>query len=317
MPIRTTFSLILSACLCGGVFASQTPTSPKQQFQLAQQLATNSKSEVRYWLEQAAKQGYIPAQKQLAQDFSQGLTGLVSHPQAIYWFTSIALNDPQDNGYLLATYLENNQKNVSISELIEAWYKLSSRQNPQAEVAYNHFLEQRFNQLRAKQVSAIAELDKKAVEEQTLPPNSITELRHSLLQPLIATGTLGLIIVLGWCGYQRKKQRQINHAEKAVTHTQNLNIKVQQLELTNKQLKRQLEKVFNEFKKAKSESDIHTLELACAMFGYTPQTIPEGKMIKLRYRQLSKLYHPDVRGSDEEMKRLNQAFQIVTQNVTN
>ncbi|MDF5305812.1 DnaJ domain-containing protein, partial [Vibrio parahaemolyticus] len=38
--------------------------------------------------------------------------------------------------------------------------------------------------------------------------------------------------------------------------------------------------------------------------------------VKLRYRQLSKLYHPDTRGSEEEMKRLNQAFKIISQNVT-
>ncbi|MBO0237122.1 DnaJ domain-containing protein, partial [Vibrio parahaemolyticus] len=38
--------------------------------------------------------------------------------------------------------------------------------------------------------------------------------------------------------------------------------------------------------------------------------------IKLRYRQLSKLYHPDTRGSEEEMKRLNHAFKLVSQNVT-
>ncbi|MCA2423170.1 J domain-containing protein, partial [Vibrio alginolyticus] len=38
--------------------------------------------------------------------------------------------------------------------------------------------------------------------------------------------------------------------------------------------------------------------------------------VKLRNRHLSKLYHPDTRGSEEEMQRLNQAFKIISQNVT-
>ncbi len=316
MPIRTTvFSLILSACISGNLFASQTLASPEQQFKYAQQLATNSEAEVRYWLEQSAKQGYLPAQKQLALDFSEGLTGPASSAQAIYWLTSIALNDPQDHGYSLASFLDEHQQNLSIAELIEAWYQLSSVHNPQAEAAYNQLLEQRFNQLRAKQVSEIEELDKKSAIQYELLPRSADEPSISQLKPFMAFGIMILIAGMGWIGYGRHKNSQINRSAREATQTQQLNMKVKKLEFTNKQLKRQLEKVFSEFKKARSQSDNHKLELACAMFGYTPQALPELKAIKLRYRQLSKLYHPDSRGSEEEMKRLNQAFQIITENV--
>lgn len=318
MSFRTIFfSLILSTCLTGNVSASQAPTSPEQQFQYAQQLATNAKAEVRYWLEQSATQGYLPAQKQLALDFAKGLTGPVSSSQAIYWLTSIALNDPHDYGYLLASYLDEHQNNISISELIEAWYQLSSVHNPQAQAAYNHLLEKRFNQLRAKQVSQIEELDKKSAEQNLLPSHPAGEPDISGSDFFIAISILILITGIGWFGYRRYRKNQLNRSVREVTQAQQLNVKVKELEFTNKQLKRQLEKVFNEFKKTKSQSDKHKLDLACAMFGYEPQALPESKAIKLRYRQLSKLYHPDSRGSDEEMKRLNHAFRVITQNVTN
>lgn len=318
MSFRTIFfSLILSTCLTGNVSASQSPTSSEQQFQYAQQSATNSKEEVRYWLEQSAKQGYLPAQKQLALDFAKGLTGPVSSSQAIYWFTSIALNDPQDHGYLLARYLDEHKKSISINELIEAWYQLSSIHNPQAEAAYNQLLEQRFNQLRAKQVSEIEELDKKSAVQHEIIPGSAEEPYISQLKPFMAFGIMSLIVGVGWIGYRRQRDTQLDRSAREATQTQQLDMKVKELEFTNKQLKRQLEKVFSEFKKTKSQSDNHKFELACAIFGYTPQTLPESKAIKLRYRQLSKLYHPDSRGSEEEMKRLNQAFRLITQNVTN
>jgi DnaJ-domain-containing protein 1 len=35
--------------------------------------------------------------------------------------------------------------------------------------------------------------------------------------------------------------------------------------------------------------------------------------VKKRYRALSKLYHPDTQGSEEEFKRLNQANQVLMQ----
>ncbi|NMT56574.1 J domain-containing protein, partial [Vibrio parahaemolyticus] len=114
------------------------------------------------------------------------------------------------------------------------------------------------------------------------------------------------------------KLKQNRKAIEAKEESQNQRMakKIKELEFTNKQLKRQLEKVFKEFKKSKTQAENHKLSVACAMFGYTPQTIPDLQAIKLRYRQLSKLYHPDTRGSEEEMKRLNHAFKLVSQNVT-
>jgi len=324
MSFRTiALTLTLSACLTSTAFASQSPTQPEAQFDLAQQLALkpnpDSPSDVRYWLEQAARQSYIPAQKQLAEDYARGLTGNVDFAQATYWFTSVALNDPTDRGFLLADFVQHHQNRISTEDLLEAWYQLAALKNPQAEEAYNQFLEERFNQLRAKQVSEIVELDKNATHEQTQDKAAVEqEQKAETTNMWYASGALGLSVLIGGFafGYRRhNKKVEANIAHEASQSLQ-LETQVKELQFANKQLKRQLEKVFKEFKKIKGQSDNQKLAIACATFGYTPQRIPDSKAVKLRYRQLSKLYHPDSRGSEDEMKRLNQAFKIISQNVT-
>ncbi|WP_191117530.1 J domain-containing protein [Vibrio campbellii] len=324
MSFRTiALTFALSTCFNNTAFASPNPTQPEAQFDLAQQLALKpnpeSPTDARYWLEQSAHQGYLPAQKQLAEDYARGLSGNIDYTQAVYWFTSVALNDPTDRGFLLADFVQHHQADVSNSDLVEAWYQLSALKNPQAEQAYNQFLEERFNQLRAKQVSEIVELDKKATDEETQERVEIQqEAKADESNIWYASGALAVTLLLGGgaFGFRRNSHKAKASAAYEASKAQQLETQVKELQFANKQLKRQLEKVFKEFKKIKGQPENQKLLIACAMFGYTPQTIPDSKAVKLRYRQLSKLYHPDSRGSEEEMKRLNQAFKTISQNVT-
>ena len=88
-----------------------------------------------------------------------------------------------------------------------------------------------------------------------------------------------------------------------------------------KKQKRQLEVLYQELKRsqknqANSNQD-QKIQLACAVFGYHPSQVPDEKAIKVRYKQLSKIYHPDMKGSDEEMKRLNGALKTILNKVNN
>lgn len=323
MSVKTSALLCLfSLCFSGYSLASQAPNDPIEQYEYAQQLLASNKAEAstetRYWLEQSANQGYLPAQKQLANDFAEGIYGEKNETQALYWLTSIALNDPTDRGFLLANFIQRNQDKVTASQLTEALYQMASQHNPAAEQAYNQLLEQRFNQLRAKQVSQIKSLDKKAEQTQEEKSTTIAKPNVEYSQFLWLIWLAAILIISGLSFLVIKKLKQNRKALEAKEESQNQRMaaKVKELEFTNKQLKRQLEKVFKEFKKSKTQAENHKLSVACAMFGYTPQHIPDLQAIKLRYRQLSKLYHPDTRGSEEEMKRLNHAFKLVSQNVT-
>ncbi|HHX8481229.1 TPA: J domain-containing protein [Vibrio diabolicus] len=323
MSVKTSALLCLfNLCFSGYSLASQAPNDPIEQYEYAQQLLASNKAEAstatRYWLEQSANQGYLPAQKQLANDFAEGIYGEKNETQALYWLTSIALNDPTDRGFLLANFIQRNQDKVTASQLTEALYQMASQHNPAAEQAYNQLLEQRFNQLRAKQVSQIKSLDKKAEQTQEEKSTTIAKPNVEYSQFLWLIWLAAILIISGLSFLVIKKLKQNRKALEAKEESQNQRMaaKVKELEFTNKQLKRQLEKVFKEFKKSKTQAENHKLSVACAMFGYTPQHIPDLQAIKLRYRQLSKLYHPDTRGSEEEMKRLNHAFKLVSQNVT-
>ncbi|HHX8434981.1 TPA: J domain-containing protein [Vibrio diabolicus] len=323
MSVKTSALLCLfSLSFSGYSLASQAPIAPIEQYEYAQQLLASNKAEAspetRYWLEQSANQGYLPAQKQLANDFAKGINGEKNETQALYWLTSIALNDPTDRGFLLANFIQHNQDKVTASQLTEALYQMASQHNPAAEQAYNQLLEQRFNQLRAKQVSQIKSLDKKAEQTQEEKSTTIAKpnVEYSQFLWLIWLAAILIISGLSFLGIKKHKQNRKALEAKEENQNQRMAAKVKELEFTNKQLKRQLEKVFKEFKKSKTQAENHKLSVACAMFGYTPQHIPDLQAIKLRYRQLSKLYHPDTRGSEEEMKRLNHAFKLVSQNVT-
>ncbi|MCS0445126.1 J domain-containing protein [Vibrio diabolicus] len=323
MSVKTSALLCLfSLSFSGYSLASQAPIDPIEQYEYAQQLLASNKAEAspetRYWLEQSANQGYLPAQKQLANDFAEGIYGEKNETQALYWLTSIALNDPTDRGFLLANFIQRNQDKVTTSQLTEALYQMASQHNPAAEHAYNQLLEQRFNQLRAKQVSQIKSLDKKAEQTQEEKSTTIAKPNVEYSQFLWLIWLAAILIISGLSFLVTKKLKQNRKALEAKEESKNQRMeeKIKELEFTNKQLKRQLEKVFKEFKKSKTQVENHKLSVACSMFGYTPQHIPDLQAIKLRYRQLSKLYHPDTRGSEEEMKRLNHAFKLVSQNVT-
>ncbi|MCS0456728.1 J domain-containing protein [Vibrio diabolicus] len=323
MSVKTSALLCLfSLSFSGYLLASQAPNDPIEQYEYAQQLLASNKAEAspetRYWLEQSANQGYLPAQKQLANDFAKGINGEKNETQALYWLTSIALNDPTDRGFLLANFIQRNQDKVTTSQLTEALYQMASQHNPAAEHAYNQLLEQRFNQLRAKQVSQIKSLDKKAEQTQEEKSTTIAKPNVEYSQFLWLIWLAAILIISGLSFLVTKKLKQNRKALEAKEESKNQRMeeKIKELEFTNKQLKRQLEKVFKEFKKSKTQVENHKLSVACSMFGYTPQHIPDLQAIKLRYRQLSKLYHPDTRGSEEEMKRLNHAFKLVSQNVT-
>lgn len=86
-----------------------------------------------------------------------------------------------------------------------------------------------------------------------------------------------ILIICGLSFLVIKKLKQNRKAREAKEESQNQRMaaKVKELEFTNKQLKRQLEKVFKEFKKSKTQAENHKLSVACAMFGYTPQHIPD------------------------------------------
>ncbi|NVC62041.1 J domain-containing protein [Vibrio sp. 05-20-BW147] len=327
--LRTLFSFCLGLLFTANTLADTTQEltvkakqqDPKAQYQLAVQLEKHqtdgSAVDALYWYQQSADLGYEPAQFKLAQSFEQGLGTSVDVKQAANWYLHAALQGNQQALLQLGALFEKEGQQFSHLDLAQLWFGLTAKQNEKADAEYNRILELKFNQLRAKQVSAISQLDSALAEPSD--PSFTTELHQeesSLLFPiykdwwvLVILLTIIALVTIARAVRKRRLTQQIDQhlmLEKELKNQQ----------FNNKQLKRQLEKVFNEYKKIQSQNKNHKLALACAMFGYLPSNIPDEKSIKIRFRQLSKLYHPDAQGSEEEMKRLNGALKVLLQNVT-
>ncbi|HFQ5545321.1 TPA: hypothetical protein ACGUOU_002046 [Vibrio vulnificus] len=297
---------------------------PKAQYQLAVQLEQHQDDtasvDAFYWYQQSAELGYEPAQFKLAQALESGIGTQVNIKSAANWYLHSALQGNQVALLRLGNLYEQHGNEFNNLDLAQQWFGIAAQTNQQADQEYNRILELKFNQLRAKQVSAISQLDSalaEPVDEHSLTSNQTNFSQKnsaSVVSDWIPIALL-LSVILAGVSLARtiRKRRLTQQIDRDLT----LEKELKSQQFSNKQLKRQLGKVFNEYKKLQNQQKNHKVALACAMFGYLPSNIPDEKSIKIRFRQLSKLYHPDARGSEEEMKRLNGALKVLLQNVTN
>ncbi|WP_428772334.1 hypothetical protein [Vibrio sp.] len=289
-----------------------------------------SPEEALYWLKQAARQGNRAATFTLADQLLNGKDIEHNSTQAMYWLTSLAVKDDTDAQLKLGQLLETRATSPSPTELAKIWYQLAADKSTHAEQAYARLLEQQFNQQRAKQVANITEQESTLLSNtSTLSALSDSESNsNTSLLAMTAGLVLALMTILTLYLRQRRiSERLLKTADRDVTATQQQLNEQQRLIA---QQKRQLELLYRQLKKRQSASQqpgksaasgpddpaqpvpaVTKQDLACAMLGYKPSDLPDKKQIKQRYKQLCKIYHPDVKGSDEEMKRLNAAVKLV------
>ncbi|WP_255199236.1 J domain-containing protein [Vibrio sp. JPW-9-11-11] len=306
------------------------------QLQLAEKYSRGdqveqSNSEALYWYQQAAQNGSQVAALATGQAYLTGSGTNKDIENALFWLTKAAMLGDEQAPRLLGEVYEQLKQPTNNLDLAELWYQEAARNNPDAEQDYARVLEQQFNNRRAEQVATLDQLEEAFDAEQIeLSPNaksrSISQQDqnkwlYSLLTALIAS-LVGLVILL-------RRQQQL----KANVHSSDSDQQRQQIKLerelkrkddTLKQQKRQLETLYRHVKKLQANGKApapqmsykdNPLNLACALFGFSPSQIPDEKNIKLRYKQLSKIYHPDLKGSEEEMKRLNQALKVILKHV--
>ncbi|PQJ60251.1 hypothetical protein BTO10_12820 [Vibrio chagasii] len=311
--------------------ADSSPKDSVSQYQLAQAYelgvgVPQNIDDAFYWYSQSAENGNVDAQFRLAELYLAGTDGKPDNKLALEWFIKAALQGNKRATVEIAKLYESSPEQVLLSPLDAAqlWYETALPDNPDAEDGYNRVLEAQFNQQRAKQISSIEQLDEGIGSEidnsQGLPQqiqsnpsssnlNGTDFMIGAALVLLIIIVSIGATLVLS-------RKREILKSSDLGTQKQALEAQLSEKSRTIKQQKRQLQTMFNELKKQKGQKSSNNLQLACALFGYTPSSIPNQKSIKVRYKQLSKIYHPDGQGCDEEMKRLNSALKTILQSVT-
>ncbi|CDU04460.1 tetratricopeptide repeat protein [Vibrio coralliirubri] len=318
------------------------PQDPVSQYQLAQAYESGvdvpvSTSDALYWYTQSAENGNPNAQFRLGEWYLAGTGVEQSNKLALEWFIKAALQGNQRAPIEVAKLYESSLEQDLLQPLDKAqlWYEAALKNNPNAEDGYNRVLEAQFNQQRAKQISSIEQLDdsidseidtsqglSQHVQSDQMQSNQASRsnlsssnlissdyLIGAVLAVLISIISISATIVI-------LRKRQALKSGDSRQQQQSLEAQLASKDLTIKQQKRQLHTMFHELKKQKNSKGLSNLQVACALFGYTPSSIPDQKSIKIRYKQLSKIYHPDGHGCDEEMKRLNNALKTILQNVT-
>ncbi|MEZ9544140.1 hypothetical protein AB4209_19615 [Vibrio sp. 10N.286.48.C11] len=313
------------------------PQDPVSQYQLAQayELGTDVPKNIDdafYWYSQSADNGNADAQFKLGEWYLAGTGVEQSNKLALEWFIKAALQGNQRAPIEVAKLYESSLEQDLLQPLDKAqlWYEAALKDNPQAEEGYNRILEAQFNQQRAKQISSIEQLDdsidseidtsqgvSKHVQSNQASRSNLSSSNLTSSDYMIGAALAVLISIISIIAtLVISRKRQALKSGDSRQQQQSLEAQLSSKDLTIKQQKRQLNTMFHELKKQKNSKGLSNLQVACALFGYTPSSIPDQKSIKIRYKQLSKIYHPDGHGCDEEMKRLNNALKTILQNVT-
>ncbi|USD42267.1 J domain-containing protein [Vibrio sp. SCSIO 43135] len=293
------------------------------QYQLAKLLNTEQATQEQqdtafYWYQQAAENGHREAKFALANILLKGQITNQNVTQALYWLTGLAVSGDVQAQIALGTVYESMSYTPKPLDMAEVWYHVAAQHDAKGEDAYGRILERKFNERKAKQVSSLDQLDI-AFDEPTQTHTSTTPpLETGNTNSSYLTVILTLIFVVASFVLFKRAQ-----SKKKLSHVQNQQKQTETIEQQKgiiKQQKRQLETLFRQLKKLQSQppkqpATDQRVALACAMFGFKQNQIPDAKQIKLRFKKLSKIYHPDLGGSDDDMKRLNSALKIILTHV--
>lgn len=270
-----------------------------------------------YQLEQAAQQGDTSAMEQLADHYLADTHQPMHTAQALRWLIKLA---NLGNTQAAMTIGEMYQRDVPFPEALtmaELWLYSVADRDPEAERHYSLILQKKFNRQRAKQIANINALEQANVDSglQTLPTPDISQrspANSSKTYPLII-GLLLIIIAatLSW-SFLLKPDLRLSSTLPS-NQIEQLHQQLRGQAQMIQQQKQQLNKLYRELSRRQQKDGEQQWKLACALFGFNPDKLPNERMIKARYKQLSKIYHPDSQGSNAEMQRLNESLKLILQ----
>ncbi|WED23039.1 hypothetical protein L3Q72_06500 [Vibrio sp. JC009] len=235
--------------------------------------------------------------------------------QAHFWLLKSALNGNLEALSNMGSLYEG-QENAAISSLslAENWYQAGSEQSSEeADQGYSRVLEKQFNQRRAKQVSAIAILDKAAdealIQKAARLDSEESNRGNKISVEVIVISVLILLVVLFVTIRRFFRTRKQN---KSADQSKKLAEKERKILTLQKSLNRTFDQLKKVQQQNQKQSKDQSFALACAVLGFTPKNVPDDKVLKARYKKLCRVYHPDAGGSDEDMRRLNTAVKILS-----
>lgn len=283
-----------------------------------------SAEQAQYWFELAAENGNNAAQTELIKLLLKSPTQ-EDIEQALYWLTQQAVNGDISVRAKIAKISEQYADQLAPDSLALIWYRVAGQTSTQAEEKYAQLLENRFNQRRLKQVSQLEQLDSAfeqsrtdaLIAEPTAEPSSGSISSDHVTISLIIITAIGTLLFLA----HTKRRRNRTNQQQQETLAE-LNKKLRNQNRSEQRLRAQLTTLIKQYKKLQAQtqpqpqnnvSDTRSkITTACTLFACEMSSIPDETVLKQRYRQLSKVYHPDAGGNSAAMTQLNQAFKLLT-----
>lgn len=266
-------------------------------------------------LNQAAARGSLLAQYQLGQWFETQQQWEI----ALSWYQLAAPYYPEaERAYARLLEAQFNRQREKQLQLLTIEHQSTAHQ-PTTHRPTDH------QQASATPTSPAASHTQMALKERIN-----RDISHTLTSFDLSIGLLILLPCLGlllWIAFRIGKRRAITspraHSLSHSTATLITQLNAQEAEIVK--LKQQLHRLYQQLLKLQSappeagastsssttqHHDVDTIT-ALAMFGFAPDESLNMPKIKRRYRQLSRIYHPDRHGSEHEMKRLNHALTLL------
>jgi TPR repeat protein len=276
-------------------------------------------TEATKWYQKASIHGHRAAMHNyaMALQFGRGVSKNPSKAALVYTQLA-ALGDQTAYGKLAKLY-ESDSVVFSALDNAVLWYALASEYDQSYLAGYDHVLQMQFDRRQAKQMAELHQRERAdtiVVTPVALQPTPKPENHFGLVGYLT---TITVTVLFGCALFAlRKKGYRLTFSRLPQDPTE---LYQDQADIIARQ-KKQLLTLYQQLKKQKSLQDsapsyirypVGTLAEAYLRFGFSQAQIHNltPAQVKARYKQLSRIYHPDTRGSDEEMKQLNSALKTI------
>lgn len=285
-----------------------------------------------YWYQLASNNGHLGATYNYAQALEYG-RGVKRNPsRAVLLYTKLAIQGDQSTYGKLAELYSNADVDIPATDQAVLWYSFAAGQSSSFEPAYEQALQRQFNQRQMRQIEALKEQESTVLSTPNLSTHSPKQAQQPeavgsswtthLIYILLLSLTLTVFI------YQMKwkpasmSQSRPSHNQPNPSNASNarLNDLITTQQRTIAQLQHKLKLAHQSADKtASSIQQSNTLESAYLRFGFSTsqQQNLTPNQLKSRYKQLSRIFHPDIQGSDEEMKQLNTALKTIMTHLKN
>ncbi|CAH0525823.1 tetratricopeptide repeat protein [Vibrio hippocampi] len=292
---------------------------PQAQYQLGLAYETGegvnkNLVEATKWYRIASDNGHQAARFNYAQALELG-TGTKRNPsKAALLYTQLAVTGQNAAFAKLGNLYSQFDIEIPLEDQAVLWYHLASEDSPQYQDAYNQALQRQYNARQKRQVDALQQKEQQTLSA-PLEVIDATPIKSNAPFPWLHLMYLLLIGILSALFITREfRRRQRTSASEQSTQQLRQQIELQQQKI--KQLTKHIKIISERYQNVANDqptSPDAQLQLAYARFGFdfADRQNLTIRHLKQRYKKLSRVYHPDAQGSEEEMKQLNLALDVI------